>query len=73
MLRLDIRHGHGIKITNDRGEEIVIKCSKSKEDPSKISYKIDAPENFHIDRVFYNGETYKERKENLLKKNGKDK
>lgn len=59
MLRLQIKKGHGIKLTlGDR--EVKIKCYQSNKN-GMIDWAIDAERDIVVDRMFPNGETYIER------------
>lgn len=63
MLKLSAKEGDGIKISLPNGEVIKIRCFTSNKAPNKIDYLIDADKSIHIDKMFYNGKTYREVKE----------
>ena len=62
MLKLSVKERDGIKLTLPDGTEIKIRCMTSNYAPNKIDFHIHAPKSVHIDKMFYNGKTYKEAK-----------
>jgi len=63
MLKLSVKEGDGLKISLPDGEIITIRCFTSNKAPNKIDYLIDADKSIHIDKMYYNGKTYREIKE----------
>lgn len=65
MLKLSVKEGDGIKLTLPDGQEVKIRCFTSNRYPNKIDYLIDADRSIQADKMYYNGKTYKERKEEV--------
>lgn len=64
MLKLEgVKEGGGIKINLPDGEVIKVRCFTSNKAPNKIDYLIEADKSILIDKMFYNGKTYREVKE----------
>lgn len=63
MLKLSVKEGDGLKISLPDGEIITIRCFTSNKAPNKIDYIIDADKSIHVDKMFYNGKTYREVKD----------